>query len=212
MVDQISWIIFSIPSLLIASTVHEFAHAWTAYKLGDLTAKLRGRLTLNPLAHIDLVGGLMMILTRFGWSKPVPINEQNFKNPIIGTAITSAAGSISNITMAFMASMAFRIMNGPEILVQENMDLKYLIAYFLLVFISLNLSLGIFNLIPLPPLDGHKIVRAFLPKNLRYYWESFEKYGTWVLILIFIPFSPLNYVVNFILSTAISILAGIFLG
>jgi Zn-dependent protease len=208
MINQITWFIFSIPSLLIASTVHEFAHAYAAYKLGDYTAKIEGRLTLNPLAHIDPIGAIMMILARFGWSKPVPINEHNFENPVAGTAISSLAGPISNILLAAISALPLRFILRTSSLDAQALTNNYFVRI-LLVFVLVNLSLGIFNLIPLPPLDGHKIVRAFLPRKLRYYWEQLEQYSIWILALIFLPISPLSQAVDWVLSTFIEIFLAI---
>ena len=192
MIDQISWIVFSIPSLLLASSIHEFSHAWAATKLGDYTAKVNGRLTLNPLAHIDPIGAIMMVIAKFGWSKPIPINEHNFKNPVLGTALTALAGPTSNLIVAIPAALVFRLAFSNSNHVASG-TAAFFVANFLITFIIVNLSLAVFNLIPLPPLDGHKIVRAFLPQGFRYYWESLENYGRWILILLFIPFSPLAY-------------------
>ena len=175
------WIIYAIPSIIIASSIHEYFHAWTAYRLGDPTAKANGRLTLNPLAHIDPVGAIAMIIFRFGWSKPVPINPWNFEKRRRDTALTALAGPVSNFITAGLVAIIFAIINNDG-----------LIANFLFIFATINLSLGIFNLIPIPPLDGHKIINGLLPQRLSYYWEKLEKYS-WILILILIlPFSPLS--------------------
>lgn len=179
--DFLYWVVFAIPSIIVASTVHEYAHAWAAYQLGDITAKAQGRLTLNPISHIDPIGALLMVVARFGWSKPVPINEYNFDNPVLGTALTAAAGPISNLILAILSAFIFNLLPLP-----------LLAQLFMYTFISVNISLMVFNLLPLPPLDGHKIVRALLPKELRYYWEMLQKYSVWILLLIFIPFSPLS--------------------
>jgi Zn-dependent protease len=212
MIDQIYWILFSIPSILIASTVHEYAHAYTAYLLGDATAKMNGRMTLNPLAHIDPVGAIMMVLVRFGWSKPVPINEYNFENPVIGTAITSLAGPASNLLLAIITAIPLRIMLASTPLNSGSLDLGF-VSLLLLTFIVVNISLAVFNLLPIPPLDGHKIVRAFLPENLRHHWERMQVYGMWILILLFFPISPLyKYTVgllSFLMDSALSILVGL---
>lgn len=207
MINQISWIIFSIPSLLIASSIHEFAHAYTAYRLGDYTAKIEGRMTLNPLAHIDPIGTLMMIVARIGWSKPVPVNEYNFKNPVLGTALTSFAGPASNLVTAVITAIPIRLISGGSL--DCALEANNFFVIILLTFLIVNLSLALFNLIPLPPLDGHKIVRAFLPKQIRYYWEELEKFGRWILIFAFLPFSPLSYLLTAILNAGVSILMGI---
>lgn len=180
--DTIYWIIFAVPSILIASTVHEYAHGWVAYKLGDPTAKAEGRLTLNPIKHIDPIGALSMVLFRFGWSKPVPINEYNFEHREADTALTALAGPTSNMIMAIFTGL-INLLVRPE---QGS-----IIWAVLFTFISVNISLALFNLLPIPPLDGHKIVRAFLPKKLRYYWEMLERYSIIIILLFILPFSPL---------------------
>jgi len=182
--DTLYWTLLSIPSIIIASSIHEFAHAYTAYKLGDPTPKMLDRLTLNPLKHIDPIGAISMILFRFGWSKPVPINESYFKKPILGTALTALAGPFSNLLIAGLCGL-INIISFPEP-----------IQIFLYIFTIVNLSLAIFNLIPIPPLDGHKVVRAFLPEKLRIYWENLERYSWILIVLLLIPYSPLEIIVS----------------
>ena len=195
------WVIVAVPSILIASTVHEYAHAYSAFRLGDATAKAEGRLTLNPIKHIDPLGALSMILFRFGWSKPVPINEYNFDNREVSTAIVAFAGPLSNLVLAGITG----IINF--LLVKDS---NSLIAFLLYTFATINIALAVFNLIPIPPLDGHKIVRAFLPKNLQYSWEKLEKYSVFLILLLILPFSPIrDLVFNFIskaLETSLRIL------
>ena len=193
--ETLYWILFAIPSILIASTVHEYAHGLAAYKLGDPTAKAYGRLTLNPIKHIDPIGALSMILFRFGWSKPVPINEYNFKNRELGTAIVSLAGPLSNLLLA-------TIFGSINLIFHPN--LNSIFGVFLFTFTLINISLATFNLIPIPPLDGHKIIRAFLPGKLRYYWEKMENFSFLFILLLIIPFSPIG---KFVLGGISSILA-----
>lgn len=197
--EFIYWIIVAVPSILIASTIHEYSHGYVAFKLGDPTAKAEGRLTLNPLKHIDPIGALSMILFRFGWSKPVPINEYNFEKRELYTAITAFAGPLSNFIMAtIVAVINYIFVKDPQ----------SLIAFLLLTFATINLALGIFNLLPIPPLDGHKIVRAILPKNLRYYWEQLEKYSLLLIFILILPISPLSkYVSTFIITTLNTLLS-----
>jgi len=191
--EWLQWFLVAVPSILIASTVHEYAHAYAAFKLGDATAKAQGRMTLNPLKHIDPVGAISMILFRFGWSKPVPINEYNFENRERDTAITSLAGPVSNLVLASLSALV-------NLLIANNT--LPLIVFLLYTFTTINLALAIFNLIPIPPLDGHKIVRALLPKSLRYYWERLERYSIVLILLLILPFSPLSrYVFSFINNT-----------
>jgi Zn-dependent protease len=191
--DFLIWILFAVPSILVASTVHEYFHAWSAYKLGDPTAKAHGRLTLNPLAHIDPIGAAMMVLFRFGWSKPVPINEWNFDNRRRGKALTAFAGPLSNLLLAGFAGLLYQFLSN-----------YYLIAFFLQVFATINISLAIFNILPIPPLDGHKIVNAFLPKRISYWWEDLEKYSWILILLILIPFSPLSAILSSYINTVLS--------
>lgn len=184
--ETLYWTLLSIPSIIVASSIHEFSHAYTAYKLGDPTSKMMDRLTLNPLKHIDPVGAICMILFRFGWSKPVPINESYFKKPVLGTALTALAGPLSNFFVAGTCGL-INLISLPDS-----------IQIFIYIFAMTNLSLAIFNLLPIPPLDGHKVIRALLPGKLRYSWERLEKYSWILIILILFPFS--NFISSYILN------------
>jgi Zn-dependent protease len=190
-----TWIIFALPSIIIASGVHEFAHAFAAFKLGDATAKANGRMTINPLAHIDLLGVLSMIFFRFGWSKPVPINEYNFANRRLGTALTALAGPFSNLLLLLLAALLNCIFK-PE--------LGSMLQLFLLIFAIVNCALAVFNLIPIPPLDGHKIVRGLLPKKPSYYWDDLENYSVILIVLLVIPVFPFGSIASLIISTAVN--------
>ena len=192
--ETIYWILFAIPSILIASTIHEYSHGFAAYKLGDPTAKAAGRLTLNPLTHIDPIGAICMILFRFGWSKPVPINEYNFQNREVGTAITAFAGPLSNIIMASITGLTNYLF---------HIDPASILGTFLFTFALINVVLAAFNLLPIPPLDGHKIVRAFLPKTLRYYWEKLEKFSIVLIIILILPILPTGSIASFLISSII---------
>lgn len=197
-IEYVYWIAVAIPSILIAATIHEYAHAYTAFKLGDPTAKAEGRLTLNPLKHIDPIGALFMVLFRFGWSKPVPINEYNFTKRELYTALVALAGPLSNLAMAFLTGLIYQIL---------PVDTSPLIVFLLYSFATINIALAVFNLIPIPPLDGHKIVRAILPPKLRYYWELLEKYSIILVLLIILPFSPISkFVFSLISNTLTSLL------
>ena len=196
--ETIYWILFAVPTILMASTVHEYAHGWAAFKLGDPTAKAAGRLTLNPLKHIDPVGAISMILFRFGWSKPVPINEYNFEKREIGTALTALAGPLSNMLLALLGGLLNWIIKPDGIL-----------FVILFVFVSINISLAVFNLLPIPPLDGHKIARALLPKKIRYYWERMERFSIFIILLFILPISPLSTWVSTFLYTMLSKILGL---
>lgn len=197
--DFLFWVLFAVPSIVIASTVHEYFHAWIAFKLGDPTAKAEGRLTLNPLAHIDPIGAIMMVLFRFGWSKPVPINEYNFENRRRGKALTALAGPVSNILLAAFSGILYQLLSD-----------YYLIAFFLQVFATINISLAVFNIIPIPPLDGHKIVNWFLPKKWSYWWEELEKYSWVLILLLLIPFSPLSSIITSFIQSVLEIFLRVF--
>lgn len=190
--ETMYWILFAIPSILIASTVHEYAHGITAYKLGDPTPKAYGRLSLNPLAHIDPIGALSMVLFRFGWSKPVPINTRNFDNEKLGIALVSLAGPASNIIMVLFTALTNFVFKP---------DVNSNFFTFLLTFTMINLVLAIFNLIPVPPLDGHKIVGAILPNKLSYYWENLEKYHIIFIILLVLPIFKFGSIASLLIGT-----------
>ncbi len=165
-------LLITLPSILIALTVHEFSHAFIAYKLGDYTAKAEGRLTLNPLKHLDPIGTIMIIIFRFGWAKPVPISEYSFKNPTTGTMLVAFAGPLSNCILALIGTGIFHLLDSSN----------YLVNNFLIFFVFINIALMLFNLLPIPPLDGHKIIRGILPQALRYPWERLEDYAIFILI------------------------------
>jgi Zn-dependent protease len=178
--------------LVIAITVHEFSHALLADKLGDPTPRLQGRLTLNPLAHLDPLGTLMILLTRFGWGKPVQFDPYNLDNPRRDAAVISLAGPASNLLTAVLASGLIRL--APMVIgAHPALAIQFLLTP--LVFLSVTLAL--FNLIPIHPLDGGKILIGFLPKELAYEWNAIlNRYGTLILILLIIPFfgsSPISH-------------------
>jgi Zn-dependent protease len=157
-------------ALLLAITVHEFSHAWVANYLGDSTAKKAGRVTLNPVAHLDPLGTIMLLLVRFGWGKPVPINPNNFKNPRLGSALTALAGPTSNFLLANLLAMIYKLGNLAGTTA----------GVFLLVAIYMNLVLMIFNLLPIPPLDGSKFFALFFPTLES---RKVEMYGPFILIV-----------------------------
>lgn len=179
-------ILWGIP-LLFAITVHEVAHGWIAAKLGDPTAKMLGRLTLNPIKHIDLIGTIIVPLTLlmlggfiFGWAKPVPITWQNLKNPKRDTALVALAGPMANLMMALLWAMVAKI--GSLLKGNDNsLSLKVIIAMGE-IGIIVNIVLLILNLFPIPPLDGSRIVSAFLPGRLAYQYNRLELVGFFILI------------------------------
>lgn len=167
---------YLIVALVVAISIHEAAHAFAAYKLGDSTAKLQGRLTLNPLAHLDIAGTIMLFIAGFGWGKPVPVNPYNFKNPVKDQALVSFAGPLSN----FIAALVFSV---PLNYLGESMPSWLFVG--LATIVDLNIILGIFNLLPFPPLDGSKIFAIFVPKKYQAkYFEVLKRSQVGFLIFI----------------------------
>ncbi|GFN35422.1 site-2 protease family protein [Tepidimicrobium xylanilyticum] len=183
-------IILRFPGLLLAIIVHEFSHGYMAYLLGDNTAKNSGRLSLNPLKHLDVVGLIFMLIFRFGWAKPVPINPIYFKNRKRDTLLVSLAGPLSNFILAIIIG----------IILSKNIVTSYLMQNILLIALWYNIMLGVFNLLPFPPLDGSKILASLLPDKYEYLFYKNERYLYIVLILLIITdtidkiLSPLIYI------------------
>jgi len=167
--------------LLTAIPIHECAHAWASNKLGDPTAKNLGRLTLNPLPHLDLIGSVLMLFTGFGWAKPVPVDPRYFKKPKQGMAITALAGPASNFVLAYVSTIIYSMLFAVAQVKGESTGLGLALTFFSLL-ISLNIGLGIFNLIPFPPLDGSKVLAMFLPDRWYGRWMQLERYGMIVLM------------------------------
>ncbi|NMB27544.1 MAG: site-2 protease family protein [Tissierellia bacterium] len=164
-----------LPGLLTAIVIHEFSHGYTAYLLGDNTAKESGRLSLNPLKHIDIIGFLFLLIFKFGWAKPVPINSANFKNRKRDIVLVSLAGPFSNFIMAII--LGFIISSGIVI--------NYvLLNNILMIMLLYNLILGVFNLLPFPPLDGSKVLASLLPVKYEYMFYKNQRYLYLILILL----------------------------
>jgi Zn-dependent protease len=192
-------------ALVAAITVHEFAHAWTATKLGDPTPKIQGRLTLNPLAHMDPLGTLMLLIVRFGWGRPVQFDPFNLENPKRDAAIISLAGPASNLLFALVLSIILRLINGP-------FSPFSILTAIIPPFIYLNVILAIFNLIPIHPLDGGKILVGILPPKDAVQIDRFmSQYGIFILILMIFPLWGGVAPVSYLLSPAIDFLLKIFI-
>ena len=183
-------LLYLVPILLISLTIHEVAHGWIAYRMGDPTAKQKGRLSLNPIKQLDPVGTLLFVFTYlfwgvvFGWAKPVPISPYYFRNVQRGMAIVGAAGPISNFLMAVLFSVILRIV-GPS-LEEAGGSVADVILRILFMFVMINIVLGVFNLIPIPPLDGSRVVGAFLPRQAYQYWAALDRYGFLIIIIIIV--------------------------
>ncbi len=183
-------------TLIFAFTFHEFAHAYVAYKFGDDTAKKQGRLTLNPLKHLDPFGTILILIAGFGWARPVPVNRFFFKRPRLAGVLVSVAGPLSNLVLALIG---FAFAFGLDRFGLSTSDNLY---EFFQIFIQLNIVLFVFNLLPLPPLDGYRIVEDLAPNHIRAKMTQFEQYGTLIfLILVITPLS--NYTIQPIFSTII---------
>ncbi len=180
--DYIQRALIAAPVILFSLTVHEFFHAYLAYRYGDSTAKDMGRLTFNPLAHLDLFGTLMMFLSefRFGWAKPVPVNPYNLRNPRTADIWISAAGPLSNMGLAFIAGLVFRLLVGA------NADLPSAIYVMLQLGVSINISLAFFNMIPIFPLDGSHILRSLMPPRYESQLAAFERFAPFILIFLIV--------------------------
>ena len=174
-------LLLSVVPALICITLHELAHGYVAYRLGDDTAKRAGRLTLNPLRHIDIMGLLMMIVFKFGWAKPVPVNMNRFKDPKQGMAITAAAGPIANLLIAlvflFLYGFLFALLHRPGRSLNWLLEMLYITAY-------LSIALAIFNIIPIPPLDGSKVLFSCISDRSYTKLMYYERYGMIILLVL----------------------------
>jgi Zn-dependent protease len=181
-------ILESVVPALVCIIIHEICHGLAALALGDKTAKSQGRLSLNPLKHIDIFGLIMLAVFHIGWAKPVSVDMRNFKNPKRGMAITALAGPVSNFVLAalllFVFGLIYKLLNAGSI-GSVVLDLIYLTAY-------LSISLGLFNLIPFPPLDGSKVLFSLLPDRIYMKLMYFERYGMIILIVLVFGLSQLG--------------------
>lgn len=216
MLDQLATnplgFLFWLLALIIAITIHEFSHAYSADRLGDPTPRLQGRLTLNPLAHLDPLGTLMLLIARFGWGKPVVFDPFNLRYPRRDAAIISLAGPLSNLALATICAVITQILLGFRLaLLSSSMGVGvYILMGLLRPIIILNVVLAIFNLIPIHPLDGFKIVGGILPKEYAQQWYELEPYGMIFLIFLIFPIfggsSPISNIISPIINAILSIL------
>ncbi|MEG2922936.1 MAG: site-2 protease family protein [Oscillospiraceae bacterium] len=193
-------IIYAIRALvmLLAIPVHESAHALVSSWLGDSTAKDNGRLTLNPMAHFDLLGAMCMILTGFGWARPVPIGANRFKHPKLGMAVSALAGPVSNLLLGYFGYIAYKL--TAYTLTGRTQSILLL---FFQTFVLINVMLAVFNLIPVPPLDGSRIALAFLPQRMYFSIMRYEKYiflALFVVLAMGVLNLPISIVNNFFLD------------
>jgi Zn-dependent protease len=187
-VFELSHFPFILLALLFAFTLHEFAHAYSAYKFGDPTAKDLGRVTLNPMAHLDIFGTILIFIVGFGWAKPVPVDRRHFKHPRVMGIVVSALGPLSNLLIAFAGMIAAYILVQTGAMADWTVGTQNAVSLFFYYLITLNLLLFIFNLLPLPPLDGYRIVEDLAPVSVRVRMFQFERWAIFIfLLLVFIP-------------------------
>ena len=191
--------------ILLINPLHECAHAYTAHKLGDDTARDRGRLTLDPIAHIDIMGAGLLFFFGFGWAKPVPVDPRNFKDRRLGMMLTAIAGPLSNLIAAFLGIIAYRLIGAGSYIdyasgyILRDGETMYYVAWMLYVFVVINLNLCLFNLVPVPPLDGSRVLGYFLPPRAELWLMRNQRvfYGIMMLLMITgilsLPLSFLNH-------------------
>lgn len=193
--DPLTFVLVAIP-LLYSIILHELAHGWVAYKMGDSTAKWLGRLSLNPIKHLDPIGTIMLFVFGFGWAKPVPVNFNNLRDERKGIIFVSAAGIVANIILAFFSFLLLRL------LTPSPFGMFYTV---LTVFAQINIMLAAFNLIPIPPLDGSKILMGFLSRRAQYTLERIEPYGMFIIIAL-LYLGVLNPLIAFLRQAILSVI------
>ena len=195
--------LLTVPSMLIALTFHEVAHGFVAYKCGDPTAYNMGRLTLNPIKHLDPIGTLFMLLVGYGWARPVPVNSRYFKNPRKGMALTALAGPMTNLILGFLGVALYWVVLyfvSTSLVMSAVWEAVILFAYY---FAMLNLTFAVFNMIPLPPFDGSRIFLVFLPPKYYFGIMKYERYillGVLLLMSFKPEWSPVHMIVEFLFN------------
>ena len=221
--------LLSLPIVLIALSAHETAHGYAAYKLGDPTARNLGRLTLNPIKHIEPFGFLCMLIFRFGWAKPVPINTRYFKKPRRDMAISAAAGPVTNVALSFVFALLLRIQmiimeaffekdiynvylyfSGYAVDFSAGFNFMSALTYMLYVGVVLNISLAVFNLIPIPPFDGSRIAYIFLPVNLYFKVMRYERIIQAVVLVLLVAVPFFGDLIGSATSGLASLILGVF--
>lgn len=218
LISGITDFLITLPVILIALSVHEMCHGYAAYRLGDPTAKHMGRLSMNPLHHLDPIGFLCLLFFKVGWAKPVSVDTRFFKNPKRDMAICALAGPLSNFVLAFIFSFAYvftiKIGVSKGYYWSETATVFQAVYQMMAYMVSINLGLGVFNLIPIPPLDGSKILYSFLPDRLLYRILPYERYiqlGMFVLLWIGVLSGPIDAVVAFFFELFMKIAGGVIL-
>ena len=179
--------LYTLPALLISLAIHEFAHSFTAYKLGDNSQKALGRLTLHPFAHIDILGFISIVLFGFGWGKPVMVDDRNFKNRDRDNMLVSLAGPLSNLLLAVIFTLILKLLIITGVLnASINSAVTQSLITMLMLSIQFNVVFGIFNLIPLPPFDGSKVLFYFLPRGGKNVMYTLERYSFYIILIFFV--------------------------
>ena len=184
-------LLYTLPGVLLAIILHEYAHGLVSVWLGDETPRRQGRLSLNPFRHLDLMGVVCLAVFKIGWAKPVMVNPRAYRNGKWGMALVALAGPLTNFLLAFVGCLVYTLLWKHLFFFREGMPVE-MFYYFLINLISVNVGLGVFNLIPIPPLDGSKILGAALPERYYYQYMRYERYGTYVLIGLILLENVLN--------------------